>query len=387
LRAAARRARRLARRRARLSASGSVASRAQARAEAVALARPTAVTSARAVAEADPRSVTVAVAVALPLSDSSVALAVSVAVSGSSAVTSAAARAWRRTVTSSVTRSQARTEPDPVSAGGGPASSPALVAITSASSTPSPARAMPSEGRARARSPLRKRAIPVDADTPGAGAERGPASVRAMRILALADAAPHAPIADLVGATRPELVVLLGDLEPAWIDGLEAIDLPKLGVRGNHDAPDALRVVGAEELQLRRVELGGLSFAGFGGSPRYSRNGGNEWTEEEAAELVERLPAADVLLTHSPPAGVNDDPEDPVHRGSPALREWVERHRPAWLLHGHTVPLPGHHVHRLGSTRVVHVRGAATLDLGEPPDWGGSTPRAVPPAEPRRPPL
>jgi uncharacterized protein len=184
-----------------------------------------------------------------------------------------------------------------------------------------------------------------------------------MRVLALADEPPHAPIAELVGATRPDVIVLLGDLEPAWTDGLEAVDLPKLGVRGNHDADDALRAVGAQELQLRRVELGGLSFAGFGGAPSYSRTGGNEWTEEEAAELVGRLPAADVLLTHSPPEGVNDEPDDPAHRGSPALREWVERHRPAWLLHGHTLPHPGRRVHRLGETRVVHVRGAMALDL------------------------
>jgi uncharacterized protein len=185
-----------------------------------------------------------------------------------------------------------------------------------------------------------------------------------MRILALADEPPHGPIPDLVGAYRPELIVLLGDLEPAWTEGLAAVELPKLGVRGNHDAEDALSAVGAEELQLRRVEVGGLSFTGFGGSPRYSRDGANEWTEEEAEELVARLPAADVLITHSPPAGVNDEPDDPVHRGSPALREWVERTRPAWLLHGHTMPHPSHRVGRLGDTRVVHVRGAMALDLG-----------------------
>lgn len=184
-----------------------------------------------------------------------------------------------------------------------------------------------------------------------------------MRILAFADEPAHAPIADLIAAHRPELIVLLGDLEPAWTEDLAAVELPKLGVLGNHDAEDALTAIGAEDLQLRRVEVGGRSFSGFGGSPRYSLDGDNEWTEEEAAELVGRLPAADVLLTHSPPAGVNDDPGDPVHRGSPALREWVERQRPAWLLHGHTLPHPARRVHRLGDTHVVHVRGAAALDL------------------------
>ena len=150
-----------------------------------------------------------------------------------------------------------------------------------------------------------------------------------MRILALADEPPHRPIAELVEASHPQLVVVLGDLEPAWTEGLADVEVPKLGVRGNHDPPDALRAVGAEEVHLRRVELGELSFTGFGGSPRYSREGRNEWTEDEAAERLAGLPSADVLLTHSPPAGINDEPDDPVHRGSSALREWVERHEPA----------------------------------------------------------
>jgi uncharacterized protein len=184
-----------------------------------------------------------------------------------------------------------------------------------------------------------------------------------MRGLALADEPPHAPIAELVAAVEPELILLLGDLEPAWIDGLAEVELPKLGVRGNHDRPDALAAVGAEDLHLRAATAGGLTFAGLGGSPRYRRDGGNEWTEDEVEAMLERLPAADVLLTHSPPAGVNDEPDDPVHRGSPALRAWVERNEPAWLPHGHTQPHPAHRVSRLGRTRVVHVRGALPLDL------------------------
>ena len=184
-----------------------------------------------------------------------------------------------------------------------------------------------------------------------------------LRVLALADAPPHHPIPELVEALRPQAILLLGDLEPAWTDGLAALDLSKLGVRGNHDGPDALTAVGAEDLHLRSADLGGLSFAGLGGSPRYSPEGGNQWTEEEAEEMLARLPAADVLLTHSPPAGVNDDPDDRAHRGSPALRAWVERNQPGRLLHGHTLPHPARQVHSLGPTLVTHVRGAVPLEL------------------------
>ena len=184
-----------------------------------------------------------------------------------------------------------------------------------------------------------------------------------MRILAFADEPPHGPIDELVAAHEPDLIVLLGDLEPSWTEGLAAIELPKLGVLGNHDVEDALAAVGAEDIQLRRVEVGGLSFSGFGGSPRYSRDGVNEWTEKEAEKLLRRVSAADVPLSHRPPPGVEDEPNKPTHPGSSALREWVERNRPAWFLHGHTLPHPAHRVERLGETRVVHVRGTAALDL------------------------
>jgi Icc-related predicted phosphoesterase len=79
--------------------------------------------------------------------------------------------------------------------------------------------------------------------------------------------------------------------------------------------------------------------------------------------MARKLPPADVLICHAPPAGVNDEPDDPAHRGSPALRGWVEQHEPTWLLHGHTLPLPGRRMHQLGATQVVHVRGAMTLEL------------------------
>jgi len=61
--------------------------------------------------------------------------------------------------------------------------------------------------------------------------------------------------------------------------------------------------------------------------------------------------------------GVDDEPDDPVHRGFAALVPWVERHQPRWLLHGHTQPDPRRRVTRVGATRIVHVRGDAVLEL------------------------
>ena len=185
-----------------------------------------------------------------------------------------------------------------------------------------------------------------------------------MRILALADAPPHRPIPEIVEAAAPAAIVLLGDLERAWTDGLADVALPKIGVHGNHDRPGALAALGAQDVHLRRVEVGGLTFSGLSGSPRYSREPRPfEWTEDQIRTLIERLPAADVLLTHAPPLGVDDEADDPVHRGLAPLREWVERHQPRYLLHGHTQPDPARRTARVGATRVIHVRGAALIEL------------------------
>ncbi len=182
-----------------------------------------------------------------------------------------------------------------------------------------------------------------------------------MRVLALADQAPRAPVDRLAADNEVDLVLGAGDLEHAWVDGLEDVELPKLGVHGNHDR-HPLATLGFEDLHLRAVEVGGVRFAGFEGCVR-DRPGPHQFTQEEAEELVARLPPADVLVCHAPPFGVNDDPGDPVHVGFHALRTWVEDVRPRFLLHGHTHPRPGRAVRKVGATSVVHVVGARVVEL------------------------
>jgi Icc-related predicted phosphoesterase len=126
-------------------------------------------------------------------------------------------------------------------------------------------------------------------------------------------------------------------------------DVPKLGVHGNHDAADELSALGIRDLHLSRAEVGGRNFAGFGGGVLGHAPGVHQYSQEEAARYVEKLPPADVLPTHSPPLDVNDEPDDPTHVGFGALREWVERHRPRYVLHGHTTPDPRTRIWRLGA--------------------------------------
>jgi uncharacterized protein len=185
-----------------------------------------------------------------------------------------------------------------------------------------------------------------------------------VRVLALADKRPPLDPAVMARQKRVDAVFCLGDLDRAWIEPLTGLRIPRFGVHGNHDPQDLLRELEIGDLHLRRTQLGGdVTVAGFEGCVRYQRGATHQYSQREANKLVKRLPAADVLLCHCPPLGINDDPEDPAHIGFEALREWVDKHHPRHVLHGHTHPLPGHTIKRYGDTHVHFVSGARILDL------------------------
>lgn len=188
-----------------------------------------------------------------------------------------------------------------------------------------------------------------------------------MRLLALADRPLHHDADTLAAQHGVDAIVTLGDLQPSWIETLDRVALPKLGVYGNHDEEPYFPYYGIENMHLRRLQLDdGTSFAGFEGCVAYPRGRGRvgpTYTQRQAAKLARKLPAADVLLLHCPPRGVNDDDADPAHVGFDALRDWVLEHRPRLLLHGHTHPQPGRIASHVGDTRVVYVSGARVVEV------------------------
>lgn len=54
----------------------------------------------------------------------------------------------------------------------------------------------------------------------------------------------------------------------------------------------------------------GVRVLGVSGCVRYNNAADHQWTQEEYAEQISRLPAADWVVTHCPPKGVNDH-DDP----------------------------------------------------------------------------
>jgi Icc-related predicted phosphoesterase len=185
-----------------------------------------------------------------------------------------------------------------------------------------------------------------------------------VRVLALADQRPPLDPALMARRLHVDAVLLLGDLDRAWIESLATLRLPRLGVHGNHDPEGLLPELDVEDIHGLRTSLGSLTIAGFEGCVRYGRGGAHQYTQKQASKLARKLPSADVLICHCPPEGVNDDPDDPAHVGFAGLRSWVERHQPRHVLHGHTHPLPAQVVERVGDTRVHYVQGAQVVRIG-----------------------
>jgi uncharacterized protein len=184
-----------------------------------------------------------------------------------------------------------------------------------------------------------------------------------VRVLALADRPPPLDPALMAEQLGVQAVVCLGDLDRAWIESLAHVRVPRLGVHGNHDPEGLLRDVEVDDVHMKRTSLCGLTVAGFEGCVRYGSGGPHHYTQRQASKLAKRLPAADVLLAHCPPRGINDDPDDPAHVGFDGLLDWVERHRPRHLLHGHTHPLGTQVMTEFDGTRVHWIRGARVVQL------------------------
>jgi Icc-related predicted phosphoesterase len=170
---------------------------------------------------------------------------------------------------------------------------------------------------------------------------------------------------------RVDLVIGCGDLPSDYLDVLSTVySAPLLFVRGNHDLPGRQGDYPlAAEIDGRVVREQGLLIAGLEGSIRYS-DGAHQYSERQMMAKVLALRVRlgprrlDIMITHGPPAGVNDGPDAP-HRGLKAVRRAVEWMRPRILLHGHIHPY-GRDIPRealLGETRVINVVGHRVLEI------------------------
>jgi uncharacterized protein len=170
-----------------------------------------------------------------------------------------------------------------------------------------------------------------------------------------------------------DAVLGCGDLEPDYLAFLaDAFGVPLVYVRGNHDRGGAWRA-GSEKLpdplDDGLAEAAGIGIAGLSWphevQGRAVREGASAWRQAVTLRLrawPARAPR--IVISHVPPLGLGDTPEDLYHRGFAAYHWLCARFKPILWLHGHTslAATDCWHV-RWGGTTLVNVTGAVMLEL------------------------
>lgn len=184
-----------------------------------------------------------------------------------------------------------------------------------------------------------------------------------------------------------DLILGCGDLPYYYLEYVyDALGCPLFYVRGNHDKVVEYTSTGQYtypqggiDLHRKTAIYNGLILAGVEGSLKY-RSGSFLYTQNEMwmhvfwlvpALFINRLRYGrfvDVVITHAPPAGINDR-EDLPHQGIRAFRWLVEVFRPAYFFHGHIHILrPDTETEMIyGSTRVINTYGFRETTLDLPP--------------------
>ncbi len=224
-------------------------------------------------------------------------------------------------------------------------------------------------------------------------ADEGREKQDTLRVLVVADLVEpqlyNCGIADWLAPV--DLVISCGDLPPHYLDFLiTVLGAPMVHVLGNHcyvphdpltnqcspnDYPGVYNLAGRVACFNKPGVRTPLLLAGLEGSPVY--NGGpHQYTEQQAAwNLGKLIPGLlrnklkegrylDILVTHTPPRGIHDY-SDVAHRGFESLLPFIERFKPAVLVHGHShrydPMLPTRT--RYKDTEIINAYGHVLLEL------------------------
>ena len=200
-----------------------------------------------------------------------------------------------------------------------------------------------------------------------------------MRILAIADEESKS-LWDYYSKDKLEgvdLIISCGDLNPKYLEFLATMtNLPVLYVHGNHDArylDDPPQ--GCINIDGRVYIHKGIRIMGLGGSMRYNPGKPFQYSDLEMKIRVYRMTpqtffagGIDMLVTHSPAFGLNDDTDLP-HRGFTIFNELLESTHPRYFLHGHVHMSYGRQFPRyckLGETHVINAYEKVIFDYEDP---------------------
>ena len=170
-----------------------------------------------------------------------------------------------------------------------------------------------------------------------------------------------------------DLIISCGDLKSSYLSFLVTMaGKPLLYVHGNHDTHYAQkRPLGCDCIEDKVVIYNGVRILGLGGCVWY-HNGEHQYTERQMRRRIRKLRfqlwragGVDIVVTHAPPKGVGDLPDN-AHRGFQAFLDLLDKYQPQYLLHGHVHLNYGTEQIRereYGSTKVINTSERYVLEL------------------------
>jgi uncharacterized protein len=210
------------------------------------------------------------------------------------------------------------------------------------------------------------------------------------RILAVADMVhPYIYRDTFPSGLEPlDLVLIAGDLPGYYIEFIATrCSCPVVFVHGNHGEEKVKDYLGemvdpggAINAHGKFIRAGDFRIIGWGGAPRYNeRNDGGQYTgtqvklglgKLEWGLWLEKRRAStpfDILLTHAPPPGPHAG-SDYAHRGCKEIGDFLMRHKPALMVHGHVHAYEGKKLEYRSNfgSRVVNAYGYTVLELELP---------------------
>jgi len=178
---------------------------------------------------------------------------------------------------------------------------------------------------------------------------------------------------DLKNFPGVEMILSCGDLPPEYLSFLvSAFNVPLYYVRGNHDIRYGTSPPeGCVDLNGRLAEISGLTILGLEGS-RWYNGGPVQYTESQMKRRINGMrlkiwwqKGIDIVITHAPPRYIHDA-EDPCHRGFKSFRTLIDRHQPAYFIHGHIHTLftkPEQRVTMSDQTRIINTFGYHLIEV------------------------
>ena len=172
-----------------------------------------------------------------------------------------------------------------------------------------------------------------------------------------------------------DLIIACGDLSAKYLSFLVTMArCPVLYVPGNHDVNyKNFPPEGCDNIDGHIVTYNGVRIMGLGGCRRY-HPGPHQYTERQMRSRIaklrwrlRRMKGVDILVTHAAAESLGDA-EDKAHWGFNCFRDFLDKYRPKFHVHGHVHISYGHEIPReidYNGTRIVNAYERYTIEIPE----------------------